>query len=68
MLDPVEFPHSLMQTPGGVSMSALAETIQNLAASFDVVGFSVVEFRPRAADAVTRLVNWLRLLPPTSGR
>ena len=28
--------------------------------SFDVVGFSVVEFRPRASDAVTRLVNWLR--------
>jgi arginase len=73
VLDPLEFPHSLMRTPGGVSMSAIAETIQNLAASFDVVGFSVVEFRPRASDAVTRLVNWLRqmgsgLLLPAPGR
>jgi len=65
VLDPVEFPHSLMQTPGGVSMNAIAETIQDLTRSFDVVGFSVVEFRPRGADAVSRLVNWLR---PLAGR
>jgi arginase len=68
VLDPVEFPHSLMQTPGGVSMNAVAETIQNLTASFDVVGFSVVEFRPRASDAVTRLANWLRPFVPAPGR
>ncbi len=68
VLDPLEFPHSLMQTPGGVSMNAVAETIQALAASFDVVGFSVVEFRPRASDTVTRLVNWLRPLVPAAGR
>jgi len=65
VLDPVEFPHSLMQTPGGVSMNAIAETIQDVTRSFDVVGFSVVEFRPRGADAVSRLVNWLR---PLAGR
>jgi len=63
VLDPIEFPHSLMQTPGGVSMNAMAETIQDLATSFDVVGFSVVEFRPRGGDAVGQLVNWLRKLP-----
>jgi len=63
VLDPTEFPHALMRTPGGVSMNAIAETIQDLAASFDIVGFSVVEFRPRATGAVTQLVNWLRRLP-----
>jgi arginase len=67
VLDPVEFPHALMPTPGGVSMNAVAETIQDLTASFDVVGFSVVEFRPRGADAVSRLVNWLRRFAPTAG-
>jgi arginase len=60
VFDPGEFPDSLMQTPGGVPMNAVGETIQDLAASFDVVGFSVVEFRPRGADAVGRLVSWLR--------
>jgi len=64
VFDPAEFPDSLMQTPGGVSMSAVGETIQDLTASFDVVGFSVVEFRPRGADAVGRLVNWLRKTRP----
>jgi arginase len=63
VLEPTEFPHSLMRTPGGVSMNAIAETIQDLAGSFDVVGFSVVEFLPRGADGVTQLVNWLRKLP-----
>jgi len=59
VLDPVEFPDSLMQTPGGVSMNAVAETIGSLQGAFDVVGFSVVEFRPRSADAVVRLARWL---------
>lgn len=68
VLDPVEFPDSLMQTPGGVSMNAVAETIQDLTASFDVVGFSVVEFRPRGADAVTRLANWLRRVVAPLGK
>jgi arginase len=63
VLDPIEFPHSLMRTPGGVSLNAMAETIEDLANAFDVVGFSVVEFRPRAGDAVSQLVNWLRKLP-----
>ncbi|HEX5070824.1 MAG TPA: arginase family protein [Vicinamibacterales bacterium] len=63
VLDPAEFPHSLMQTPAGVSMNAVAETVADLANAFDVVGFSVVEFRPRGGDAVGQLVNWLRKLP-----
>jgi arginase len=64
VFDPGEFPDSLMQTPGGVPMNAVGETIQDLAASFDVVGFSVVEFLPRGADAVTRLANWLTKIMP----
>jgi arginase len=59
VLDPIEFPDSLVQTPGGVSVDQLAETIQDLARTFDVVGFSVVELRPRSADAVGRVVHLL---------
>jgi arginase len=54
VLDPKEFPDALMRTPGGVSMDQLVETVQHLDAHFDVVGFSVVEFRPRTDDAVAR--------------
>jgi arginase len=55
VLDPVDFPDSLMQTPGGPTVDQVVETIRHLDASFDVVGFSVVEFRLRTADAVARL-------------
>jgi arginase len=54
VLDPKEFPDALMRTPGGVSIDQLVETVQHLNAHFDVVGFSVVEFRPRTEDAVVR--------------
>jgi arginase len=54
VLDPKEFPDALMRTAGGVSMDQLVETVQHLDAHFDVVGFSVVEFRPRTDDAVAR--------------
>jgi len=55
VLDPVEFPDTLMQTPGGPTIDQVVDTIRHLDASFDVVGFSVVEFRMRTADAVARV-------------
>ena len=54
VLDPAEFPDSLMQTPGGPTVDQVVDTIRHLDASFDVVGFSVVEFRLRSADALAR--------------
>lgn len=54
VLDPVEFPDSLMQTPGGPTVDQVVDTIRHLDTSFDVVGFSVVEFRMRTANAVAR--------------
>src|SRR5262245_50933340 len=54
VLDPIEFPDALMHTPGGPTIDQVVDTIRHLNASFDVVGFSVVEFRTRTADAVTR--------------
>jgi len=60
VLDPVEFPDSLIHAPGGVSFDHVADTVADLAAAFDVVGFSVVEFRPRASDAATRVMGLLR--------
>jgi arginase len=55
VLDPAEFPDALMRTPGGVSTGHVVETVRALKSAFDVVGFSVVEFRPRSADAVARV-------------
>ncbi len=58
VLDPVEFPDSLVHAAGGVSLDVVADTVRHLASTpsnLDVVGFSVVEFRPRSADAVSRV-------------
>jgi len=54
VLDPMEFPDALVRTPGGVSVDQLTETIQQLRAVGEIVGFTFVEFRPRSADAVSR--------------
>ncbi len=59
VLDPVEFPDSLMHTAGGASMDQVAETVRHLRSAFAVVGFSVVEFRPRSAEAVARVERLL---------
>jgi len=55
VLDPAEFPDSLVATPGGLSTDNVVAVIRDLAAGFEVVGFSVVEFRPRSADGLARL-------------
>jgi arginase len=59
VLDPVEFPDALMPVHGGVSIEDVAQTIRGLATAFDVVGLSVVEFRPRSADGLARLSQLL---------
>ena len=46
VIDPVEFPDSLVHAPDGVSMDVRAETVRDLAATFDVVGFSVGRVPP----------------------
>ena len=55
VIDPADFADALMHTPGGVSMEQVGETVRELARAFDVVGFSIVEFSPRAADAAARV-------------
>jgi arginase len=57
VLDPVEFPDTLVSTPNGLSRDNVVATVRELASRFDVVGFSVVEFRPRSADALARLAQ-----------
>ena len=59
VIDPADFPDSLVHAPGGVSMEHVTDTIRDLAGAFAVVGFSTVEFRPRSADAATRVRNLL---------
>ena len=55
VIDPIEFPDSLVHAAGGISMETAAETVRCLALTVDAVGFSVVECRPRSADAPTRV-------------
>ena len=55
VLDPAEFPDSLVSTPGGLSVDNVVAVLADLAAKFEVAGFSVVEFRPRSADGLLRL-------------
>ncbi len=61
VIDPVEFPDSLVHAPGGVSMDVVADTVRHLASTsnLDIVGFSVVEFRPRSADGASRVGHLL---------
>ncbi len=57
VLDPVEFPDSLMSTPNGLSRDNVAAIVRELASQFEVVGFSIVEFRRRSADGLARLAK-----------
>lgn len=59
VIDPADFPDSLVHAPGGVSMDDITDTVRDLARAFDVVGFSTVEFRPRSANAATRVRHLL---------
>ncbi len=59
VIDPEDFPDSLIHAPGGVSMEHITDTVRDLARAFDVVGFSTVEFRPRSVHAATRVRNLL---------
>jgi arginase len=59
VVDPVDFPDSLVHAPGGVSLDQIVETVRDLARAFDVVGFSTVEFRPRSVDAIGRVRHLL---------
>ena len=55
VLDPVEFPDALVPSPDGLSLANLTWLLRDLASRFDVVGFSVVEFRPRSVTGLARL-------------
>jgi arginase len=57
VIDPAEFPDSLIHAADGVSIDVVTDTVRHLASAhsrLEVVGFSVVEFRPRSGDAVAR--------------
>ncbi|MEZ5316225.1 MAG: arginase family protein [Vicinamibacterales bacterium] len=67
VLDPAAFPDTLVPAAGGASIDQVVETVAALDAALDVVGFSVVEFRPRSADAVTRVARLLERCGVTIG-
>jgi arginase len=59
VLDPIEFPDSLVPTPQGLALPTAAAAIRALTEAFDVVGFSVVEFCPRTSDGLVKLSGLL---------
>jgi arginase len=60
VIDPVEFADVVVPTPGGVSMANVGDVLGELGAAFDVVGFSVVEFRPRSVTALAAVGRLLQ--------
>ena len=60
VLDPTAFPDVLVPAPGGISIDDAVETIRGLASAFDIVGFSVVEFRSRLGDGAIRARQMLQ--------
>lgn len=63
VLEPEDFPHLLIPTPGGVLFEDLVRVLQRIAAEFRIVGSSVVEYVPVGtgdAERVKRLVDAAR--------
>jgi arginase len=60
VLDPGVFADVLVPAPGGISMDDAVETIRGLVSAFDIVGFSVVEFRSRSGGGATRVRQMLQ--------
>lgn len=63
VLEPKDFPHLLIPTPGGVKFAELLEALGRLRAEFSIVGSSIVEYVPvRGGDPerMQRLVETLR--------
>jgi arginase len=57
--NPVDVPDLLVPTPGGITLDALAPIIGALAASFNIVATSVVEFVPGDPDSAARIASFL---------
>lgn len=57
--NPVDVPDLLVPTPGGISPDALTPIIGALAASFNIVGATVVEFVPGDPDSAARIASFL---------
>jgi arginase len=59
-LNPDDFPDTLMRTPGGPGLKEVCEMMQALAAAFEVVGFSIVEYihgNDASLDSLRKLVT-----------
>ncbi|HZS05555.1 MAG TPA: arginase family protein [Blastocatellia bacterium] len=57
VLNPDSFPDSLMPTAGGPTLKELEVMLRGLANSFDVVGFSIVEYCEREGSSIESLKN-----------
>jgi arginase len=60
VIDPLEFPDVAVPASGGVSMDNVTDALHEVGSGFDVVGFSVVEFRPRSVTGVSAVSRLLQ--------
>src|SRR5690606_40984306 len=63
VLDPEDFPHLLIPTPGGIGFDEILKVLRDLRDEFRIVGSSIVEYVPAGTgdpERMERLVTTLR--------
>ena len=68
VLDPEDFPHLLIPTPGGVMFDDLIELLQRLKSEFSVIGSSIVEYVPVGTGDPARMRQLVDVLRPQGPR
>lgn len=64
VLEPNDFPHLLIPTPGGIMFSDLADVLGQLGDDFTIVGSSIVEYVPVRNGDQERMEELVELLRP----
>ncbi len=67
VLDPESFRHQLLSVPGGLTQDALLTSLRALINSFNVVGFSIVEYVPKGPEGYAFLEEIVDLLTVGDG-
>ncbi len=67
VLDPDSFRHQLLSVPGGLTQETLLASLRALSNSFNVVGFSIVEYVPKGPEGYGFLEEIVDLLSSGDG-
>lgn len=64
ILEPTDFPHLLIPTPGGLAFDDLVVVLERLRDEFTVVGSSIVEYVPIGEGDPERMQRLVEILRP----